>query len=56
MSDWLCPNNTVVLGAVIDTEMALTVTVIEACAAGSSIEVAVTVTGKSWTGAVAGAV
>ena len=43
----LPPNRTVVLGALTDTKMALTVTVIDAFAAGSSTDVAVTVIGKS---------
>jgi hypothetical protein len=43
----LSPNSTVVLGALTDTEMALTVTTIDACAAGSSSDAAVMVIGKS---------
>jgi len=50
------PKGTVVLGAVTVTEIALTVIVIEVCAAGSATDVAVTVTGKSAGGGVVGAV
>ncbi len=49
-------NCTVDAGAVTITEIALTVTTIEVCAAGSATEVAVTVTDKSADGGVGGAV
>ena len=50
------PKSTVVVGAVTTTEIALTVIIIEVCAAGSATDVAVTVTGKSAGGGVVGAV
>jgi len=56
MFDSVSRKSTVVVGAVTTTEIALTVIIIELCAAGSATDVAVTVADESVGGGVVGAV